>query len=463
MKNYLPHDNSKKACNILLIFLVLILGQEICLANTQGEEVDLFGGFDDTQIVTDSSDSNSVFDEVFWNHFSGYYKLFTVANTTHFSPGKKYQDWYGLSGLKLEAVLEADFRISSWKIFSSVKGFYDFSYSINNNGKYTAEVLDTYRNELVLREAYLQGSISSYVDLKLGRQIVVWGRSDNFRVTDVLNPLDNRDPGLVDFENLRLPLMMAKTDIFLGNWNLDLILINEHRYNQNPPYGHFLYPYDVSSPPEEIPAYTIENSEIAVELTGIFNGWDISFYGASLFNDEVTVSPIAPQVLEHHKITMVGASVSVAQGNMLYIAELAHFRGLRFMSDYDKEYHRSDMLIGAEYSGFSDTIISIDYVIRNLHDYDSILDISPENPQSSEQSIGCRITSNFMQDKLQLTTLVIINGEWGEEGAMQRFTARYDIADNWSVTGGVLFFQTGNEKILTDDTGRVFLELRYDF
>ena len=465
MKNYLLPGNLKKECKTLLIVLGCILSQSICWGNTIADQDDLFSGFDEQVIISEQPESSAESKPEFFDHFSGYSKLFAVANTTHYSPGEEYHDWNGLSGLRLEAVLEADFRILSWKVFSSLKGFYDFSYVINGREGYATEVLSAYEKELELREAYIQGTLTSYMDLKIGRQIVVWGRSDNFRVTDVLNPLDNRNPGLEDFENLRLPLTMVKTDIYFGNWSLDLISIHEHRYDENPPYGHFLYPYAEPAPSDEIPAHTLENSELAFELAGAFSGWDVSFYGAHLFNDKATITPADPPRLEHHKITMVGTSISAARGNMLYIAEFAHFRNLRFKSDYDGDYNRNDFLIGVEYSGFSDTVISLDYASRHLQDYDSILDSSPENPQSSENYIGCRITSDFIQDKLQLTALFILNGEWGDEGAMQRFTARYDIADNWSVTSGVWFFQAGTSERLpkADNTGRIFAELRYDF
>lgn len=465
MKNYLLPGNLKKECKAVIIVLGFIFSGSVCWGNTIEDQDDLFSGFDEQTITSELPGTSEGPKSPLLNHFSGYTKLFAVANTTHYSPGEKYRDWYGLSGLRLEAVLEADFRILNWKVFSSLKGFYDFSYSINGREEYTSEVLDAYEKELDLREAYIQGTLTNYLDLKIGRQIVVWGRSDNFRVTDVLNPLDNRDPGIEDFENVRLPLTMFKTDIYFGNWNLDLISIHEHRYDKNPPYGHFLYPYAEPAPSDELPANTLENTELALELAGAFSGWDISFYGAHLFNDRATITPTDPPSLEHHKITMAGASLSAAWGNMLYIAEFAHFRNIRFKSDYDKDYNRNDFLIGVEYSGFSDTLISLDYASRHIQDYDSILDSSPENPQSNENNIGCRITSDFIQDTLQLTALFILTGEWGDEGAMQRFTARYNIADNWSVTSGVWLFQAGSSERLqtADDTGRIFVELRYDF
>ena len=96
--------------------------------------------------------------------------------------------------------------------------FYDFAYEIQGRDKFTQEVLDENENELEFDEVWLLGSITDRLDLKAGRQIVVWGKSDNIRVTDVLNPLDLREPGLTDLENLRLPVTMTKLDYFM--WGL---------------------------------------------------------------------------------------------------------------------------------------------------------------------------------------------------------------------------------------------------
>lgn len=453
----------KKVYNTLVILLAFVFIPAIVRGdNAPGELPDPFTGFDEPNVVISELDSPS--QASLLGHFSGYTKFFTVANTTHNLSGQGNRDWHGLSGLKLEGLLEADFRFADWKTFISIKGFYDFSYDINNHEEYSEAVLGEYHKELELQEAYLQGSLAKNIDLKLGRQIIVWGRSDNFRVTDILNPLDNRDPGLTDIENLRLPLFMTKVDIFAENWNLDLISVHEHRYDKNPPLGHFFYPAEESLPSEELPSNTLKNTELGAELKGTFSGWDISFYGAYFFNDQTTFTPSKPAKLEHKKISMLGTSAGFAKGNMLFIAEIAHFRGLRFMNDYEKDYNQSDMLIGFEYSGWADTTISLDYVHRYLHHYDIIIDTSPEDPQKTDNEIACRINSNFMQDTLELKALLLLNGERGQHGAMQRFTAKYNIADNWSVTGGLLFYQARNNPLSTvGDISRVFGELRYDF
>ena len=103
---------------------------------------------------------------------------------------------------------------------------------IDGRDNYTDDVLDDYEKELEFDEVYLQGSVTNDMDLKAGRQIVVWGRSDNIRITDVLNPLDLRWPGLVEIEKLRLPVTMTKLDYYIKGWSLSGIALHEVRYNK---------------------------------------------------------------------------------------------------------------------------------------------------------------------------------------------------------------------------------------
>ncbi len=62
--------------------------------------------------------------------------------------------------------------------------------------------------------------------------------SDTLRVLDVLNPLDNREPGRADIEDLRRPVTMVKLDWHIGrNWRLTGIAIPEIRFDDLPALG----------------------------------------------------------------------------------------------------------------------------------------------------------------------------------------------------------------------------------
>ncbi|MBA3007870.1 MAG: DUF1302 domain-containing protein [Desulfocapsa sp.] len=425
-------------------------------------EIDLFGGFDNIQ--ASGKEETSTPENELSSHFSGYSKLGTSVNVARHAPDAQETDWRDLSRLRAELQLEADYRLLQWKLFASGKGSYDFSYSLNGRDRYTSQVLDSYEWEAELREAYVQGALSENLDVKLGRQIVVWGRSDNFRVTDILNPLDYREPGLTDIEDLRLPVTMSKMDYYQGVWQLSLIAVHEHRASKLPPFGSDFYPSPVPPPPEETPANSLKNTGLALEARAVFPGWDISFYEANLYTDQITIVPSFPPVQELRRINMAGAAMNAARGNFLYILEVAHLTGLRFMADYPRDYARTDLLAGLEYRGFTDTTISLDLVNRHLYHFRQELSDSPESPQRDERQTALRINRELFHDQLSLTALLILMGELAQDGTVQRFTAAYDLADNWSLTAGVIFYQSGHGAMAAvGDNDRGFLELRYDF
>ena len=72
-----------------------------------------------------------------------------------------------------------------------------------------------------LREAYVTNSIplsdGQQLFLKLGRQQVVWGRTDLFRVLDVINPVDYSRNNIYDeLQDIRIPMWIAQAEYRMG-------------------------------------------------------------------------------------------------------------------------------------------------------------------------------------------------------------------------------------------------------
>ncbi|MDY6823121.1 MAG: DUF1302 family protein, partial [Thermodesulfobacteriota bacterium] len=216
-----------------------------------GGMADALSGFEDDTSSSDFAIADTPASA--WDT-GGSIKLSTVFNVNHDAPGPGETDQRGLSRMRSEIDLEVERDIyRSWHFRLSGRAIHDFAYTIQGRDQYTGEVLDLYENEAEIREAYVQGSLLPSLDLKTGRQIVVWGRSENFRVTDVLNPMDSRTPGLVDIEDQRLPVCMTKLDYYAGDFTFTGLAIHEVRFNKMPVVGNDFYPLDEPQPDEVVP------------------------------------------------------------------------------------------------------------------------------------------------------------------------------------------------------------------
>lgn len=402
---------------------------------------------------------------------NGDVELGASYNFAHDNPEGNETDWRGLSRLRTELSLELNAKFSSsWRARISGKGAYDFAYTIKDRDEFTDDVLDNYEKELELGETYIQGSLTKNLDVKIGRQIVVWGKSDNIRVTDVLNPLDIREPGLTDIEDLRLPVAMSRLDYYIGDWSLTGLAIHEIRFNKSPEYGSDFYPGSQPPPHEDKPDHCGKNTEYAAAINGILSGWDISFYWADYYNDmphmELVSAGLPPQVeWKRARLKMLGAAFNAAVGNWLLKTEATYIDGFEFFNAQDKEYSRTDVLAGIEYSGFKDTTVSIEAVNRHINDFDDVLELTPDNAQEDEFQWVFRLTRAFLNDTLTLTLLASTYGTSGQDGAFQRFSAEYDITDSIEIAGGVALYQSGDLARYKNigDNDRLFCAMKYSF
>lgn len=374
-------------------------------------------------------------------------------------------DHRGLSRLKLKLQPELRYKHNSnWDSVLSLSGFYDASYRLKDRSTYTTETLDSNETELEIRELYFRGTVNSSVDVKIGRQIVVWGKSDSLRVVDVLNPLDFREPGMVDIEDLRLPVTMLKADYYTGNWNISAIVIPEIRFNKMPAYGSDFYlGGDKKFPAETVPD-DISNPEFALALIGNFSGWDLSMHFASYYDDQPHFVNTTPSRLEHSHLNMAGITANVVKSSWLFKSELAYIDGLEFAS-VNNSFSRADVMVGIDYNGIADMTFSVEAVNRHLFDYVSALDSEKDNTLENENQVSLRYTASFMHDKLQSTLLISFFGLSPDDGGFYRASLDYEIDNAMSIIIGGIVYQSGDSVLLKNiaSNDRVFIDYRYTF
>ena len=381
------------------------------------------------------------------------------------APSAGQADYRGLTRLKLKVQPELRYKFNSdWDSVFSLSSFYDAAYRLKGRNDFNDEVLDENESELEIRELFIRGTISSALDIKLGRQIVVWGKSDSLRVVDVLNPLDFREPGMVDIEDLRLPVTMAKVDYYFSNWNLSGILIPEVRFNKMPPFGSDFYPAGSNKLPTETVPDHGEKPELAFALSGNFSGWDLSFHLADFYNDQAHFVKSNNPTLEHARLQLIGVATNIVSGSWLLKSEVAYIDGLEFANSLDS-FSRADAMIGLDYTGIVDMTFSIEAVNRHLLKYNSNLNSAPDDTQENENQVSFRYTASFLRDKLQSTVLATFFGESPDDGGFYRLSFDYEIDDSMSLIFGGITYQSGDSTFLKNiaSNDRIFLDYRYSF
>jgi hypothetical protein len=391
-------------------------------------------------------------------------RLGASINYAQDAPDDGNADYRGLSRLDagLRVTLEADWK--GLEMHAVLDGSRDFVYPIKKRDEFTHAVLETYEADLELGELWVRASPLPRLDVKLGRQVVAWGRSETLRVVDVLNPSDNREPGLADLVDLRLPVAMTRFDYYVGSLAFTGIAIHETRFNKEPPQGSDFIPPGLVIPGVRRPGNAGDDTEWAAAISGRFEGWDASLHWARIYEDRPSFDPESG-LLEFARRTLVGVTGNYAVGNWLLKGEVARSRGIRLANVPRRRFARSDVLIGAEYSGFRESNLAIEMVTRKLHGYESVLSRAPDMTDETRLETAVRFIRDFRNDSLRLTVLAVLFGEWGREGATYRASLRQELRDALSVEIGVLVYEGGDDPRFQqiDENDRIFLSIRQSF
>jgi hypothetical protein len=448
-----------------LCFALLLLAA-LPVRAQQDDDLDaVLGGFEDEAPAPAAQTSDAVSEQI-WDLSGSVEMSGSVNYLSHRSDtGTEYD---GLQRLRNRANLQLDVNlpVADWKLRAEGWGFYDAAYAINGRGDYTDEVLDEYEWDAEVGEAWLAGGIGERVDVALGRQVVIWGRSESLRVLDVLNPLDNREPGRVDLEDIRRPVSMLNVKGYAGDWSAALIAIPEIRFDSNPVVGSDFFPGTIELS-ERRPDH-FEDSELAVAVNGIFSGWDVSFHGAWFWNDlprlDAPDGALLPERLVHDRLWMVGSGGNYTRGSWLFKAELAYLDGLGFFG-VDDEKGRFDVLIGAEYYGITDTTFVVELVERHLFDHERAIRRTPNFTREDSQEIALRLSRNFWNDTLHATLVGIVLGLDARDGSIARFDLDYDVLDALTVGVGLLLYQQGDLPPLDAwaDNDRIIFSAKWSF
>lgn len=203
----------------------------------------------------------------------------------------------------------------------------------------------------------------------IGWQQVVWGRADNLRVLDLVNPLDLRDFVLPDFNDIRRSQPMLKLNGRLGDWGVEAVVLPVFEPNRLPRRGAEFYfgeaeqfaAQGVTLLGEQRPARTLGHGVAGLLLSRSLPQIDWSLMALSTYNadavyrlniNEATARP------EFHRHAVIGASLA---------APLAGGWVLRSEASWSPNtaYSAAAALGGIERSPTTTALLGLDYGWRD--------------------------------------------------------------------------------------------------
>ncbi len=421
------------------------------------------------------------------------------------------------------AQLETEYKFNDHvQFFSILKWFYDATYNLEDRYKDDPKWESKTNKKLKypeklqwLRECYLD-ILTDRLDLRLGKQQVVWGTADGVRILDMVNPLDYREWTLKDYIDSRIPLWMLNAEgKLLMNGQLQLLLIPDYEANYYPPSGAPFTLRTVRIGAEQVntlttigqttatidqkPAHNFKNTKIGLRWRNIIEGhafeytlnylntYDFASSAYSIYNR--TGTPNLQLTRRAEKIQVFGGTFSKSITEGILIPGLAKGWTLRGEFAYVKsgamnigtdktiktangtvDVDQYNYVLGFDKSFFSNWQFSFQFIqmwAKAKEDYDkslyTLLNGATRGPlDKCETILTLMLATDFLHERLKPQALILYgdDNDWRISPKVS-----YEISDQWLATAGLNIFE-GKEQHLNgqfDKNDQVFVELKYTF
>ncbi len=331
---------------------------------------------------------------------SGYVSQYTVYRVAD-ADNSEYK-----SLMKIEEKLRVDLEhsVSIANLFVSGEAIYDPK---AHNDWVDDDFSERYhRTFFRLKEAYVDLGFENF-DLRLGNQVVVWGKSDGMPITDVITPIDLSEYVIPDFEDQRLGVPAAKLSYYVGDFTFEGVVLPWFYESNLPHDGHWKikpdfdeFERDTNIPNIGLGGIRItedepDGGEFGFRVSGLLANTDIAVMYFHGHEDTPSVSgqseyiivnapstPLVKSPIGYARMNMFGLNFSRPWSKFVLRGEAAYFRNKRFYSqktEFDpspnaREFFKKDMLqymVGADFSGITNITLSLQFEEKYILDFDS--------------------------------------------------------------------------------------------
>jgi hypothetical protein len=305
-----------------------------------------------------------------------------------------------------------------------------------------------------LRELYIDLRGDS-VDLRMGKQQIIWGKGDGVFITDIVSPRDLSEFLVPDFEEIRRAVTAAKADFFSGSHSLGLVWVPWFTPTIMPdrdsPWAPSLpFPVEPEILPGERPDFSLDNASYFARYSYLGMSFDLSLVGGWTWNDtpayEVISKTLTPGTgltsltLEavYYRIGAAGFAAAGTVGPLVVKSEGALFFGKRYQGNplvFPRGYAEKNAvhyLLGADYS-FAGITLGLQFIQNIILDHDDGL-VEDE----LENTVTVVLSRTFLREtlKAEVFTYVGLNNR----DALVKPKITWSAADGLEIFAGAYIF-----------------------
>ena len=271
---------------------------------------------------------------------------------------------------------------------------------------------------LKLREAYIDWK-GEMLALRIGRQVVSWGKADDIQITDVLNPRDETNVVAADYSESKLGVDAVRLSLLTDKTQVDAYWIPFFTPSILPlakgnPLHSRVFPEEVDgigiNYPEkhddfELPEKRLSKSEFALRASSYTSVADLSLYGFYGW-DDLPLIRYNPNIVfgdgedmpatsysidvtgEYKRMYMIGADAAIPAGDFVFRLEGAYFPKRHFQTDVNSQLFKYSEdsrpaskrknqvlgLAGLDWTPSGGWTITAQYVADGVIDHDSDLE-----------------------------------------------------------------------------------------
>ena len=236
--------------------------------------------------------------------------------------------------------------------------------------------------DLELYEGYLFHATHDW-DLRLGRQIVRWGKTDQISPVDNLNPQDMREFFIPDLEERKIPNWMARLRLFPGDVTVEGVFIPFFEENEFD-YSGTTWALLGTEPSglrirESVPGKSLDNSDAGVRASTTVAGWDLalSYLYATEKSPHFRFDPANPMGPTLHsdylRQHIYGFEFETTLDKFGFRGEGAYFDEQSFHTESLNSVAKpmAQFVIGADYIGEQDWYVNVQFSHEHIFDYES--------------------------------------------------------------------------------------------